>query len=516
MSGHAKAVILLLVIGLAVIFGARLLLPMLVDSAQRQTSDAHATKGVLSIGMDNWVGYFPMCSQPMQRRLRQAGYLLRCENDDADYAQRFRRLRDGELQFALTTVDAFLLNGAELDFPGTLVAVIDESKGGDALVARRGELAGLDQLRERPELKIAFTPASPSEHLLKAIGVHFDIPHLRGGKGRWRLETNGSSEALERLLAGEAQAAVLWEPDVSRALAQPEMVKLIGSDDTERLIVDVLVVGRKFSREQPEAVAALLDTYFQVLRDYLQRPTQLRAEVVEDTGLQASQVDAMLRGVSWVGLNENGALWYGIAPDGGTTPAQGLVETITATARILVDNGDFPSDPLPGGDPYRITNRQFLADLYLRQARQSPAAAGDPLARPFEPLADAGWERLKEVGTLKVQPIQFRRGTSDLTLEGKQELDRVAAMLRHYPRFRVLVKGHSGLRGDPGANRVLSQERADAVSRYFRITYDMDPDRLRSLGFGSTQPLPRRPGESDRAYGYRLPRVELALVTEPF
>ena len=48
-------------------------------------------------------------------------------------------------------------------------------------------------------------------------------------KGRWRLETNGSSEALERLLAGEAQAAVLWEPDVSRALAQPDMIKLIGS-----------------------------------------------------------------------------------------------------------------------------------------------------------------------------------------------------------------------------------------------------------------------------------------------
>ena len=101
-------------------------------------------------------------------------------------------------------------------------------------------------------------------------------------------------------------------------------------------------------------------------------------------------------------------------------------------------------------------------------------------------------------------------------LEGKQELDRVAAMLRHYPRFRVLVKGHSGLRGEPAANRLLSQERADAVSRYFRITYDMDPDRLRSLGFGSSQPLPRRPGESDRVYGYRLPRVELALVTEPF
>lgn len=515
MSGHLKAVILLLAAGLVVIFGVRLLLPMLQDSTQRQTSDASATKGTLRIGMDNWVGYFPLCSPPMQRRIHEAGYLLKCDNDDADYPRRFRRLRDGDLQFAVATVDAFLLNGAELDFPGTIVAVIDESKGGDALVARRGQLDSLDQLRERTDLRIAFTPASPSEHLLKAIGVHFDIPQLRERKGRWRMETNGSSEALERLLSGAAQAAVLWEPDVSRALAEPGIVKLIGSDDTERLIVDVLLVGRKFSSEQPEAVTTLLENYFQVLREYHERPGQLRDDVVEHTGLAAPQVDSMLRGVSWVGLNENGALWYGVAPSG-TAPQQGLVDSITATSQILVDNGDFPADPLPGGDPYRITNRQFVADLYLRQGGGSVATDGDSLARPFEPLSDAQWERLKEVGTLKVKPIQFRRGTSDLTLEGKQELDQMAAMLRHYPRFRVLVKGHSGVRGDPAANRALSQERADAVSRYFRVTYDMDPDRLRSLGFGDSQPLPRRPGESDRAYGYRLPRVELALVTEPF
>ena len=516
MSGHLKAVIILLVVGFAAIFGARLLLPLFQESEQRETSDARATKGVLTIGMDSWIGYFPLCSPSMRRHLHQAGYVLKCENDDADYAGRFRRLKAGELQFALTTVDAFLLNGAELDFPGTVVAVIDESKGGDALVAREKELSGLDRIRDKQGLKIAFTPASPSEHLLKAIGAHFDIPQLKERRGSWREETNGSAQALERLLAGDVQAAVLWEPDVSRALAEPGLVKLIGSEDTDRLIVDILVVSRDFSREHPEAVTALLDTYFRVLQEYRDRPGRLRADVVETTGLKESLVDSMLQGVSWVGLNENGALWFGISPSG-TMPEQGLVETITATTRILLENGDFRSDPLPGGDPYRITNRQFVAELYLRQGpRDADAERGDSLSRAFPPLAGSDWARLKEVGTLKVQPIGFRRGTADLAFEGKQELDRMAAMLRHYPRFRILVKGHSGVRGDPEANRLLSQERADAVSRYLRVTFDVDPNRIRDVGYGASQPLPRKPGESDRAYGYRLPRVELALVSETY
>jgi len=516
MSAHLKAVLVLLVLGVAAILGARWLLPVFQESEQRQTSDARATKGALHIGMDNWVGYFPLCSPRMRSKLRQVGYVLHCENDDADYRARFQRLDAGELQFALTTVDAFLLNAAPLGFPGTIVAVIDESKGGDALVARQQELPGVGQIQDQPGLRIAFTPSSPSEYLLKAIGAHFDIPRLRERRGRWRSETNGSSEALKQLLSGRVQAAVLWEPDVSRALAEPGIAKLIGTADTDRLIVDVLVVNRDFSRDHPEAVSTLLDTYFQVLKEYRDAPQLLQGDVVESTGLGADQVDSMLRGVEWVGLNENGALWFGVSPSGALTQ-QGLVETITATNRILLDSGDFRQDPLPDGDPYRITNRQFVADLYLRLAPQSDGSgSADSLARAFPALDDAGWGRLKEVGTLKVQPVGFRRGTAELAFEGKRELDRIAALLRHYPNFRILVKGHSGLRGEPAANRLLSQERAEAVTRYLRVTFDIDPNRIRALGYGASQPLPRRPGESDRAYGYRLPRVEIALVTEAY
>ena len=227
----------------------------------------------------------------------------------------------------MATVDSYLLSGAPLDFPGTIIAVIDESKGGDAIVARREVAANLDGLHQASEIEVAFTPASPSEHLLRTIGAHFDIPFLEDRRGRWRLETDGSSAALEMLLKGEVGAAVLWEPDVSRALAKPDIVKLIGTEDMERLIVDILLVGRRFSRDHPEAVAALLDNYFQTLKLYRDRPRELEADVMQDTGLTREQVGSMLRGVSWTTLGENAAVWFGIS-GGGPFADEGLVEAV--------------------------------------------------------------------------------------------------------------------------------------------------------------------------------------------
>ena len=121
---------------------------------------------------------------------------------------------------------------------------------------------------------------------------------------------------------------------------------------------------------------------------------------------------------------------------------------------------------------------------------------------------------MREVGTLKTLPVVFQSGTAELSLEGKQELDAAMENLRHYPNFRVIVKGHTGVRGSPEENLKLSQERADSVGRYLQVTYGVDPNRLRVVGYGAEKPLARLPDESERAYGYRLPRVELSLVSE--
>ncbi|MCB0105342.1 MAG: hypothetical protein KDE53_05525, partial [Caldilineaceae bacterium] len=70
MSGHLKVAGTILGVGLLGILAAKYLLPIFQESQQRSTSDAVSTKGSLNIGMDNWVGYFPLCSQQMQARMR--------------------------------------------------------------------------------------------------------------------------------------------------------------------------------------------------------------------------------------------------------------------------------------------------------------------------------------------------------------------------------------------------------------------------------------------------------------
>jgi outer membrane protein OmpA-like peptidoglycan-associated protein len=184
-----------------------------------------------------------------------------------------------------------------------------------------------------------------------------------------------------------------------------------------------------------------------------------------------------------------------------------------------VEYGDFDRTPIPNGDPYRLTNSQFVADLFgggLGANGESEPDGVDPLARAFEALSDSQWDALTEVGTLKIRPIVFQSGSSELTYEGKQEMDRAVSNLRHYPNFRLEISGHTGQRGDSEANRILSRSRAESVARYLRVTYGLDANRVRAIGRGGDEPLERRPGESDRAYGYRLPRVELTLVAEEY
>ena len=232
-----------------------------------------------------------------------------------------------------------------------------------------------------------------------------------------------------------------------------------------------------------------------------------------------AQVDALLEGVAWATLGDNAQKWFGVARSGGWA-SESLIESIESAADILIEAGDFPASPIPNNDPYRLTNSQFVADLFNQGLSTGDevetTASADPLSREFDPLTDQQWANLTEVGTLKIRPIVFQSGSAGLTYEGKQEIDRAVENLRHYPNFRVVIEGHSSLRGDAQANRDLSQARANSVGRYLRVTYGLDLNRLRPLGLGSDDPLPRRQGESDRAYNYRLPRVELKLVAEEF
>lgn len=502
---------LVLALGILGLIGVKL---FVMDSESKQvvqTSDAKHLKATVRIGMDSWIGYYQLCSKHFRSSLRNIGIRSACENDNADIASRLQKLQRGDLEFAVATVDAYVALGADYNFPGTIIAVIDESKGGDAMVAMSDIVSSIDDLKGNTALRVALTPDSPSEHLTRSLAVHFDVQNLKR-RGKWLVEANGSEEALKMLEQGRVDAAVLWEPDVTRALQMDGVSKVIGTEDTEKLIVDVLLVNRDFLASRPDIVKETLSVYFDSLQFYRQSPNNLVRELTKETGLKSSAVQSMLKGVKWASLSDNAYDWYSTAPQSLTN--EYLVETIESAITILKETGGLSSNPLPNRNPYLITHSEFIGQLFDEKVGSvDPRAFSTEHAKKFAILSSDEWNELREIGTLKVRNVQFQSSSGDLSMDAKRVLDEAAKDIAHYPNYRILIKGHTSTLGDPKANMVLSQDRADSVLRYLSITHGIQEARLHPRGVGGNEPLARLPNESNRTYRYRLPRVELILMS---
>jgi len=160
-----------------------------------------------------------------------------------------------------------------------------------------------------------------------------------------------------------------------------------------------------------------------------------------------------------------------------------------------------------------LINSNFVEDLFNSGLQEESEISEK---KQFAALAEDRWEELREVGNLKIRPITFQSGSDILSPQGEEQLMIAIENLKHYPNFRVYVKGPTGLNGDSTVNLELSQRRAVTVKEYLVSNLNVDSNRIRAKGFGSLNPLPRRPNEPRRSYNYRLSRVEICLVDEVY
>jgi outer membrane protein OmpA-like peptidoglycan-associated protein/intracellular sulfur oxidation DsrE/DsrF family protein len=477
------------------------------------TSDARDLKGEISIALDSWIGYFPFKSPVFGQLMRDEGYRVKVIDDNADYAGRMEELKKGRIDFAVCTVDSYLLNGGAVKFPGVIVSVIDESKGGDAIVAWKESIPNIESLKSAASYRVAFTPASPSEHLLKAIAVHFDIPMLKNRDGAWRIETGGSQEALALLTSKKTECAVLWEPDVTDSLSDKNIVKLIGSEDMQNLIVDILLVNRKYADTNPEQTKIFIKNYHRTMEIYTASRERLSKDIISHLEISEARVKSMLKGVRWMGMQEN-LSWFGTGSEK-SLEQPGIVRSINSTIKILTENKDFDSNPLPDRDPYTILNSSFIKELGGGGSVNASMPETSPgSVKTFSSLSDDEWKKLRVIGSFKLLPVTFRSGTSEVDENGRDRIRELSENMAHYPNYRFMIKGHSGLLGDPEENRRLSSERAASVKNELTRTFRIDTLRMKAVGAGASEPLKREDDESERAYNNRLKRVELYLLAD--
>jgi large repetitive protein len=100
--------------------------------------------------------------------------------------------------------------------------------------------------------------------------------------------------------------------------------------------------------------------------------------------------------------------------------------------------------------------------------------------------------------------IFFDTGSAEILPTSHPLLDEVALLILDHPELRRLeVQGHTDDVGDAEANQQLSQERAEAVSRYL-VSAGLNAARLSSVGLGEDHPLDASDSASARASNRRV------------
>lgn len=106
--------------------------------------------------------------------------------------------------------------------------------------------------------------------------------------------------------------------------------------------------------------------------------------------------------------------------------------------------------------------------------------------------------------------VTFETGKAVINPGFTNVLASVASVLKEYKDNNVEIAGHTDNRGNQQANQLLSEQRAQAVSSYFRKSGIADK-RLKAVGYGPSQPVADNGTEEGRAANRR---VEIALIAK--
>ncbi len=435
----------------------------------------------VKVGLDSFSGYAILRSDKFKQLLRDAKIRLELIDDQAQYTERLNNLRDGNLQMAAFTVDALIKTAAisgDSEPPATIVALIDETRGADAMVAYKSVIKNVDDLNHS-DARFVLMSDSPSETLARVVMNTFALDQIASDPF---IRAEDPDEIVQRYKdspKNTRQVFVLWEPYVSKILANPSMHVVVDSSQFTGYIVDCLVAERDFLSKNPELVQTIIECYFRALYEYRdeERMTQLvKSDDTSDPPMDAASVKKVVQGIDWKNTQENFS-HFGLRNDQRTQHLADMIENIT---KVLVNTDAIRAGPT--GDKVAL----FFDHRPLENLFNSGFHPGDEdevvdQDVPVQQLADAQWDSLEEVGTIQVRKLDFARGSDVLTDPSKRTLDELVEQLKTWPRYYVMIRGNASLRGDLEANKRLAQGRAKATEQYL-ISHGVSQLRIRAVG----------------------------------
>lgn len=380
-------------------------------------------------------------------------------------------------------------------FDGRAVMVVDNTQGGDAIIAKDPNIRTVEDLAGKSVALLQFTPshgltidAIANSSLTPKKQASVKYVYINADEG-----TAGVRAAFE---SGKVDAAALWDPDLALALKSGGHV-VYSTKTAKNLIFDVMVCDSRVlaKPEGREAVSKFVAGWMRGVKaaradhgaavQALVNTEEMFKLLAHDKG--APFVESLFNNVVWTGLEDNARI-LGLTPNGTNhyervyTQFDGVYRAAGALA-----NPNSPVIPAQNSFDY-----SFIKDLLA----QEPAAAAQ--AVDTTTFTQAGMAETKTAAVTKPVIIKFDVGSAELTAKAKKTIDtEMIPFIENNGAAYLAISGNTDSTGATATNKALSLHRAQTVLTYLKTQWEIPAARMKAVGYGSERPICQEPGDAD-------------------
>lgn len=271
----------------------------------------------LRIGYNQWAGFAPIFVAQEKGYFKEAGLdvQMRAFRGPADTLP---PLVAGDLDIALTTPDSVIpLNDDGIEVIS--VMVIDASHGGDGMIAKEG----IKTIEDLAGKRVAATEGEVN-HLLLMLALT-----KAGLSGEDINLTNmNADDAGAAFIAGRLDAAVTWEPWLSRAVQEGAGQVLFTSADAPDMLIDVVTVTPETLNNREKDLKAFTQAIDRALAEIESNPEESYATIAKWLDTDADQVAGMMEGIRIYGSEHNIKLF---------SEKEGIAQSFNSIQSFLID-----------------------------------------------------------------------------------------------------------------------------------------------------------------------------------
>ncbi|MCB0704603.1 MAG: OmpA family protein [Saprospiraceae bacterium] len=458
---------------------------------------------VISVGVVTWGGYAGgqyfnegFDANTNSRFYKDYGFEVEFKVLDDFDASRAAWKRD-EVQLLWCTIDAFPTEvNALKDFDPVVVWQADWSRGGDAIVARRG-INSVADLRGK---RIAVAELSPSHSfliwLLDAGGLSVNDVEI--------VPQSSAIDAAEVFKSQRVDAAVVWSPDDEaclRAVAGSSVLESTRS--ASNIIADVFIAKRSFVEANKDKMRQMYEGWMRGSAEINSSDANKRkAAQILSENFPGFTVDDTYQAINNVRLTTHGdnQNFFGLDPNFRGVNGNSLY---TRMANVYRDLG-YIEGSVPN---WRLIAMPELVESTNLSGSQHEAEG----TKEFSELDDQSGRDAEAIASKQVR-INFRTAEYILDENAKYIIDKeFVEIAKAFANARIRIEGNTDSQGSRSTNIALSKKRAEAVRDYLVEVHNMPRNRFIVIGNGPDKPLASNDTESGRAQNRR---TDFELVRE--